>query len=136
MANAFLRPLLGLILLALAALPAAAATPEQQAATTWRLLDYIAVDYREAVEAGRIKNQLEYDEMVEFSATVSANLDALPGKPQRARLSADASRLQSAIAAKAEPAQVAAQAKARWKGSAGPHFSLSRFLGRLRYPAI
>lgn len=28
------------------------------------------------------------------------------------------------------------KAKARWKGSAGPHFSLSRFLGRLRYPAI
>ena len=28
------------------------------------------------------------------------------------------------------------KAKARWKGSASPHFSLSRFLGRLRYPAI
>ena len=28
------------------------------------------------------------------------------------------------------------KAKARWKGRAGPHFSLSRLLGRLRYPAI
>ena len=28
------------------------------------------------------------------------------------------------------------KAKAGWKGSASPHFSLSRFLGRLRYPAI
>jgi ubiquinone biosynthesis protein COQ9 len=28
------------------------------------------------------------------------------------------------------------KAKARWKGNAGPPFSLSRFLGRLRYPAI
>jgi ubiquinone biosynthesis protein COQ9 len=28
------------------------------------------------------------------------------------------------------------KAKARWKGSGGPPFSLSRFLGRLRYPAI
>jgi ubiquinone biosynthesis protein COQ9 len=28
------------------------------------------------------------------------------------------------------------KAKARWKSSGGPHFSLSRFLGRLRYPAI
>ncbi len=28
------------------------------------------------------------------------------------------------------------KAKARWKGSPGPPFSLSRFLGRLRYPAI
>ena len=112
MVKAFLRPLLGLILLAFAAVPAWAATAEQQAATTWRLLDYIAVDYREAVEAGRIKSQLEYDEMVEFSATVSSNLAALPAKPQRARLRAAAARLQSAIAAKAEPAKVAAQAKA------------------------
>ncbi|WP_395612631.1 COQ9 family protein [Allosphingosinicella sp.] len=28
------------------------------------------------------------------------------------------------------------KAKARWKGSAGPPFSMSRLLGRLRYPAI
>jgi ubiquinone biosynthesis protein COQ9 len=28
------------------------------------------------------------------------------------------------------------KAKARWQGAASPHFSLSRFLGRLRYPAI
>jgi ubiquinone biosynthesis protein COQ9 len=28
------------------------------------------------------------------------------------------------------------KAKARWKGSTSPHFSLSRLLGRLRYPAI
>jgi ubiquinone biosynthesis protein COQ9 len=28
------------------------------------------------------------------------------------------------------------KAKARWTGGASPHFSMSRFLGRLRYPAI
>jgi len=28
------------------------------------------------------------------------------------------------------------KAKARWQGSTSPHFSVSRFLGRLRYPAI
>ena len=28
------------------------------------------------------------------------------------------------------------KAKARWKGGSTPHFSMSRFLGRLRYPAI
>jgi ubiquinone biosynthesis protein COQ9 len=28
------------------------------------------------------------------------------------------------------------KAKARWKGSTAPHFSFSRLLGRLRYPAI
>ena len=112
MANSLTRRLLWLLFLAFAAAaPIRAATPQQQAQTSWRLLDYIAVDYREAVAAGRIRNQLEYDEMVEFSASVSANLAALPAKPQRAQLLADASALQSAIAAKEEPASVAAQAK-------------------------
>ena len=106
-----LRLVLSLFLVILAAAPARAATPEQQAQTTWRLLDYIAVDYREAIAAGRIVNQLEYDEMVEFSSTVSANLATLPERPQRARLTADAKALQAAITAKAEPAAVAAQAK-------------------------
>ena len=110
MANRLLFSLLWLFLFAVAA-PARAASPEQQAQTTWRLLDYIAVDYREAVQAGRIKNQLEYDEMVEFSSTVSANLSTLPPKPERAALVAAAKTLQATIAAKAEPAKVAAQAK-------------------------
>ena len=114
MRGSFLRRLLKCILAlcALAALaPAHSATPEQTAQTTWRLLDYIAVDYREAVEAGRIKNQLEYDEMVEFSSTVSANLATLPPKPQRSALVGDAKALQAAIAAKSEPTSIAAQAK-------------------------
>ena len=110
-----LRPLLTLMLALLLVSPLApvrAASPVQQAQTTWRLLDYIAVDYREAVEAGRIKNQFEYDEMVEFSSTVAANLAALPARPQRAALIGEAKALQAAISAKAEPARVAVHAKA------------------------
>jgi high-affinity iron transporter len=34
--------------------------------TTWRLLDYLAVDYPGAVRDGRIVSQAEYDEMREF----------------------------------------------------------------------
>ena len=113
MSGPILRPVLLLVLALCAwATPAAAATPEQQAQTTWRLLDYIAVDYREAVAAGRVKNQMEYAEMAEFSSTVSANLGSLPPKPQRAALIAQARQLQAAIAGKAEPARVAVQAKA------------------------
>ena len=108
---AALRSLL-FLLVALAAWPAAAQSPQQQAQTTWRLLDYVAVDYREAVQGGRVVNPLEYDEMVEFSSTVSANLAALPPKPQRPELIADGKALQAAIAAKSEPAKVASQAKA------------------------
>ena len=76
-----------LCLLALAA-PAAARADDAAVQTTWRLLDYIAVDYPGAVQDGRIVSQLEYDEMREFSASVRERLP-----------------------------------------------SLSRFLGRLRYPA-
>jgi hypothetical protein len=32
------------------------------------LVDYIGGDYRNAVESGKVINQLEYDEMLEFSA--------------------------------------------------------------------
>jgi high-affinity iron transporter len=102
-------------LLALAALwsvtPAGAATTADEVQTSWRLLDYIAVDYREAVRGGRIVNQLEYDEMVEFSANVAARLEALPARPARPRLITDAGVLQAAIAAKAPPERVAEQAK-------------------------
>ena len=105
------RWLLGLVLAWFALAPAHGATPEQQAQATWRLLDYIAVDYREAVEGGRVKNQLEYDEMAEFSATTVANLGSLPAKPERAGLVAAGKALQSSIAAKAPPNRVAAQAK-------------------------
>ena len=76
---------------------------EGQVQTTWRLLDYRAVDYREAVVAGRIKNQLEYDEMVEFSSTVTTSFEVLPANPKQAGLLREAKALQSAITAKAVP---------------------------------
>ena len=108
------RPLFALILLALcafAAFPAAAQTATAQVQTSWRLLDYIAVDYREAVQGGRIVNQAEYQEMAEFSASVSERLATLPDNPARAGLINDAAGLQKTIAAKAEPAAVAKAAK-------------------------
>src|SRR5687767_14426283 len=94
------------------ALPAAAADPKQDVQVSWRLLDYIGVDYREAVAAGKIVNALEYEEMVEFSANVSAKLAALPDKPAKPDLVRGARQLEQAIAAKAEPTVIASQAKA------------------------
>lgn len=93
------------------AIPAHAATTAQEVQTSWRLLDYIAVDYREAVAGGEVVNQLEYDEMVEFSSTVSEKLQALPADPAKAALVEDAAELEAAIAAKAQPPQIAARAK-------------------------
>ena len=85
--------------------PALAAGPEQaDAATAWRLLDYIAVDYAEAVSEGAITSRGEYDEMVEFSQSANERIADLPlttAKPDLVRLAA---RLKRAIADKA-PAQ-------------------------------
>ena len=108
----FFRLLLALLLVSPAlALPAQAATAVEEVQTTWRLLDYIGVDYREAVASGKIVNQLEYDEMVEFSSGVSAKLAALPAKPAKAGLVADSKALEAEIGAKAEPASIARRAK-------------------------
>ena len=83
-----LAPLLLCLLAFLGAAPAAAQNAEVQ--TTWRLLDYVAVDYREAVRDGRIVNEGEYKEMAEFTASVSQRLSALPEKPAKAKLVAGA----------------------------------------------
>jgi high-affinity iron transporter len=102
------------IALALAMTPAAAkptAAPSAGVQTAWRLLDYIAVDYPEAVRGGRVVNPAEYQEMAEFSASVSKRLAALPADPALARLVAEAAALERAIAAKAEPPAIAAAAR-------------------------
>ena len=80
-------------------------------ATTWRLLDYIAVDYREAVADGEVVNQLEYDEMLEFSATAAAAIADLPDAPQARQLQDDARGLEQAIAARADPDDIASRAR-------------------------
>ena len=48
------------------------------------MLDYLGVDYPEAVKDGTVADQGEYDEQLEFSANVRAMIGALPGRPERA----------------------------------------------------
>jgi high-affinity iron transporter len=79
--------------------------------TAWRLLDYIAVDYPEAVRGGKVINPAEYREMQEFSASVSQRLAMLPNKPARTAILADARKLQGAVASKASPADIASRAR-------------------------
>jgi len=113
--SAFLARLIGLCAMLAATLvvtaPAGASTPAEEVQTSWRLLDYIAVDYREAVAGGKVVNDLEYDEMIEFSTSVAQRLATLPDNPQRAGLVAEARALQAAIGAKSEPQVVAFKAK-------------------------
>ena len=91
-------------------LPARAAQTADEVQTSWRLLDYIAVDYRAAVAGGHVVNPAEYQEMAEFSASVSERLGRLPAHPARAALLNQSTALQSLIADRSAPPVVAARA--------------------------
>jgi len=75
--------------------------------TIWRLLDYVAVDYREAVRDGTVVSAEEYAEMVEFSASVKERLDTLPPSDDKVTLQKQAAELQAAIDRKAAPELIA-----------------------------
>ena len=106
--------LLALFVLVVSA-PALAATPQETVQTSWRLLDYVAVDYPGAVDQGRVVSASEFAEMREFSATVEKQLRTLPHSAAQASLIAEAGDLRSAIEAK-DPAATVAQ-KARRLGA-------------------
>ena len=80
--------------------------------TTWRLLDYIGVDYSGAVADGRVVNEAEYAEMVEFAGQVKTRLKSLPSKGAKPDLMRRADALSRAIEAKYSPAAVAEQSRA------------------------
>ena len=106
-----LTRLLAFLILAFG-LASAARADDAAVQTTWRLLDYVAVDYREAVRDGRVVNQLEYDEMREFSAAVAERVAGLPERPQKRALLAGAGELRQAIARRAAPGEIERQARA------------------------
>lgn len=87
-------------------------TSRSSVQTTWRLLDYVAVDYREAVRDGRIVNDAEYAEMREFARTARTNIETLPSASARQRLIGEARGLEQSIAAKRPPEQIDSAAKA------------------------
>lgn len=79
--------------------------------TTWRLLDYVAVDYGGAVSGGRVVSTSEFAEMNEFAGQIVSRLGQLPDKPAKAGLIRSANQLRASVAAKAEPSTVALQAR-------------------------
>ena len=82
------------------------------AQTIWRLLDYIAVDYREAVRDGKVVNDAEYVEMVEFSKSASERITQLPVTGARQDLQQKAVALEKLIAGKQPPETIAVAARA------------------------
>jgi high-affinity iron transporter len=106
--------LFGLLLAALFSLAAMPALAQGQGAqVAWRLLDYMAVDYAGAVGPdGRVLSASEYAEMREFSSSVAQRIAALPARPERAALIAEARGVEAAVARKAPPAEVQRLAQA------------------------
>ena len=72
------------------------------------MLDYLGVDYPGAVQDGKIVDQGEYDEQVEFATGARAMIGALPARPERAALEASAAGLLAAIKEKRSGDEVAA----------------------------
>ena len=100
-----------LVLVAALALgrPALAASDDVQ--VSWRLLDYLGVDYAGAVKNGAVISASEYAEMREFSAAVRQRIAALPSNPAKTALVNQSGELVAAIDRKADPAQVQAISK-------------------------
>lgn len=80
-------------------------------ATTWRMLDYVAVDYGAAVSDGKVSNQFEYDEMIEFSKSVAERIASLPASPNKSALQQAAEELRQSIEARRPAGEVAQRAR-------------------------
>lgn len=78
---------------------------------TWRLLDYVAVDYAGAVADGKVISETEYAEMNEFASAARVRIEALPESEAKPKLIEQAKALQAAIAARADSAEVARTAR-------------------------
>ena len=98
------------IALGLLAVQAAGAAAPPDAAAVVHLLDYIAVDYPGAVAAGKVRDEGEYREMVEFTGSVRASIDRLPAHAHKGELRQGAARLADLVALRSPEGDVAAAA--------------------------
>lgn len=84
--------------------------PAASAQTIVHMLDYVSIDYPGAVEAGEIKNEDEFKEMVEFTTQVTVLLKSLPENQRQAALIDDAKQLVRLVQDKAPTHKIAAAA--------------------------
>src|SRR5689334_23382837 len=64
---------------------------------TWKMLDYLAVDYSGAVSDGNVVSPAEFAEMREFAATTRKNIGGLPAQATQQDLLKQADVLEAAI---------------------------------------
>lgn len=77
--------------------------------TLLQLVDYMGVDYPEAVQIGVIVNEFEYAEMLEFGQRIEAEIAALEQSAASPELTSLAQQLQAGVAAMADPSLIAEQ---------------------------
>ena len=75
------------------------------------LLDYIGADYPPTVEAGKVVDESEFGEQVEFLGVLQGLVAQLPEKPERAELIKGVDELLAAVTAHADGGTVAHQAR-------------------------
>ena len=90
---------------------AALAEPVEGAAKALHLLDYIGADYPATVQAGKVVDDAEYREQVEFVGVVQGLLADLPERAQRKTLEEGVGKLRQAISERQDGAAVARQAR-------------------------
>ena len=71
-----------------------------------QLVDYVGVDYAEAVADGQVINPAEYEEMLDFSAGIARHAAELPEGDTRQRLQQQGQTLSELIVAKAAPGKI------------------------------
>lgn len=81
-----------------------------------QMLDYVAVDYPEAVEQARVINQAEYQEMIDFADTIGDLIRQLDDKPVRSELVGQAGQLRQLIDEKASATDIASLVTLMRKG--------------------
>ncbi|MFI5327151.1 MAG: cytochrome c/FTR1 family iron permease, partial [Candidatus Rokuibacteriota bacterium] len=96
-----------ILVVGLTAGPARAAEPDSFAPIL-HALDYLGVDYPGAVKDGKVLDQGEYEEQLEFATGVRTMIAGLPARPERAALEATAAGLVGAIRDKRPGEEVAA----------------------------
>ena len=96
--------------LALCSLVASANTPEG-ASQALHLIDYIGADYPPTVENGKVIDETEYREQLEFLAVLKGLIADLPQRPERDELVQGVNALQTAIEQREDGAAVAREAR-------------------------
>lgn len=96
--------------LALCSLVASANTPEG-ASQALHLIDYIGADYPPTVENGKVIDETEYREQLEFLAVLKGLIADLPQRPERDELVQGVNALQTAIEQLEDGAAVAREAR-------------------------